>query len=881
MEALVLAMVSIFLWMFGASGVLAELASALALTGLVALWAVRLLLEGSLTWNHSPVTACVAGIFLLGAWQLVPLPRQVLQLVSPGSARVYEQLLPAQPEALPFDERTAQHGPAPGSTISLYPGATRARLVQLLALLLLFSCVQNNLASPARLWRLCLVVVVNGAIISLFVLVQAILTRSRVSMTWDSAALATGIFPGRNRFGDYVALCIALAVGLFLCGKALGLPWGNARKPTTPSLLEASDAPRGLLHDPGRLWLAFALALLLGGLVFSESRAGFVAVFGGAGLTWLTTGHGRRVRWRTLLALAVPLLLAVGLVGWLGFDWTESRVLRLFTGAALEDRGSGRLDIWSRGLAWVAAFPLWGTGYGTFPYVEVLRRAAPGLGMGGVDLGGYAAHNAYLETLVEGGVARLSLALLAIGCVYRTGNRVLQSVAGKASRGLVIGVLFAFTTLVIHTFFGNAQLNPGFVVIAAVVLAQLCGLDPRASHPGVRLGGLAPAAAGITLLLLALVVLRETGNNYRAHQYIFRYALAADSAAPDRDRQIALLSEAVRYVPGNARLRGELAEVNWAAYQEGLARLRQPPTLAAAAARDVSSGMQTLPGVPLAPLLRLLGSVPLGAEAAAEPAPTAVNELARRYLVAALSGYLEARDACPLLALPQVRLAGSTGYLAGSEGIDAYLERSRVAAPFDPGVWYLTGMFELLGGNKEEALRDWRQSLELSDRHEAAILRAVLQQEGVRGLLSVVPPRPELLLRAAKELSEPETAEGRQALLDEGLRLLDRAGGQPAASDWAIRARLLEARGSPREALAAYRAALAQSPRDAGWRFELARLLCKEGRLHEARLEVEQVLLLDPKFGPGRQLANDIDRETARLRHGGATVDPGITVKDR
>ena len=56
-------------------------------------------------------------------------------------------------------------------------------------------------------------------------------------------------------------------------------------------------------------------------------------------------------------------------------------------------------------------FPVFGTGNGTFRYVEPLHRTSE------VDVGiDYEyAHNDYLEALVEGGLVRLMVSLLAIG----------------------------------------------------------------------------------------------------------------------------------------------------------------------------------------------------------------------------------------------------------------------------------------------------------------------------------------------------------------------------------------------------------------------------------------------------------------------------------
>ncbi len=154
MEGVVLLMVCLSPWAFGAVDPFWEFLLLCGVGVVLALWAATMLLEGRLTWRKCPVALCLAALYLLGVVQATPLPPPVLAAASPAAARLYGRLLPAQPEALPGGEaRSAPPAPA-GSTISLYPGATRQELVRLLAVFLLFAAVRNNLATPGAFRRL-------------------------------------------------------------------------------------------------------------------------------------------------------------------------------------------------------------------------------------------------------------------------------------------------------------------------------------------------------------------------------------------------------------------------------------------------------------------------------------------------------------------------------------------------------------------------------------------------------------------------------------------------------------------------------------------------------------------------------------------------------
>src|SRR5262249_23215896 len=94
MEGIVLLLVGVSPWLFGAADPFFEFALYLGVAALLGLWAVRILLEWRLALPRCPVLLCLAGLFAIGLWQLMPLPRGALALLSPATVRVYDRLLP-------------------------------------------------------------------------------------------------------------------------------------------------------------------------------------------------------------------------------------------------------------------------------------------------------------------------------------------------------------------------------------------------------------------------------------------------------------------------------------------------------------------------------------------------------------------------------------------------------------------------------------------------------------------------------------------------------------------------------------------------------------------------------------------------------------------
>jgi len=82
--------------------------------------------------------------------------------------------------------------------------------------------------------------------------------------------------------------------------------------------------------------------------------------------------------------------------------------------------------------------------------------------------------------------------------------------------------------------------------------------------------------------------------------------------------------------------------------------------------------------------------------------------------------------------------------------------------------------------------------------------------------------------------------------------------GRRQANDLHLEALIRNALGQPAEALDAYRAALARDPLQAGWRYEFARLLYQQERLHEAERELHAVLREQPDNGEARELLETV-----------------------
>jgi O-antigen ligase len=839
MEAIVLALVALSPWAFGSVEPDSEFLLLAGVAVLLAPWGVRMLLEWRLRWAKCPVAFCLALLFLGGTWQLMSWSGEALAWLSPATAQLYEQLIPAQAEVLPLNQERPVVDPPPGTTITLYPGATQAMRLRLLAVFVLFAAVRTNIASAAALRRLALVALANGTLLALLGLMQFFTSPGNtIYWSYPTEGQVFGPFVNRNHFAFYLNVCVGLGAGLLLNrfhqlsrtrrGRdhaPVGSTWGR----TVPDRVNSA---LNLLLDPLALGMTCALALMLGSVVFCLSRGGFAALVGGAmACLMIQLAPSRRSRHRgALLPLGLALLtlatMALALVAWFGLGPVAARLEKLWDDPGLP---GGRTALWARTLPLVGQFPLWGTGYGTFRYLEPLHAA---------DAEDAAreyifAHNEYLEALVEGGLVRLIPSVLAVGLVAWLGYRAIRRQRGHSADGLALGAFFGFVTIALHSVVEFGLHIPAIALLATVLCAHLGALGGDEQGDYVfRYGGLAPVAGAATAVALGLVLLDQGWAAARAEPARRSAALLRlQTDAESRQLRLAYLEIASALMPEDAPLRIRLAQAHVAIYEDGIQAL----------------------------------------EKAGRGDDTAQAELAVQHLVPALGHFLHARDLCPILPDPHLGIASHIEALEQAEPRGAYLERAKRLAPADPLLWYLYGLQDLDDGRPEQAWPSWRRCLELSDHYRPVILDVSAQHLAPDEIIRrVIPDRPEVLLAAADYLypepKTPEAKEGRRRILERVLLLWEQGPAPLSANDLHLQAQVYRSLHRPEEALASLRAALDQEPLQVEWRFELAQLLAQQGLVQEAHRELLRVLDVRPLHAPALALRKTVARRIAETR---------------
>ncbi len=409
------------------------------------------------------------GLVLLGIIQLIPLPNNLLGILSPETVSLRNILLPPQPDS--FDGKIL--GGVSQATISLNPFATRQVVYQITCLAMVYLITQMGLRSIEQITRICWCLFANGALLALEAIVQSFTSNSD-KIYWSISTTGSVFGPmNRDHFPDYMNICIGASCALLTAVYHRGLQplrshhvrgWDRMMGP----FWEAIRSPLQLLHSPGNLWVLFGLIFMLASIPMSGSRGGFGGM--GIGLLIALGLASQNLRKGGLPGYVLWLIpFVIGFFTLIGWSFLESRVV---TASGLESlKKEGRWFLWEPLIDLIYKYPLFGTGYGSFIHVEQMVRLQNLPGMT-VDY----AHNEYLEALVEGGLIRFLLTLAFVYYVISSTIKALKNYRDNSYALLPAGLCWGLVALAIHSFLDFGIHLPSVAIPATAFFAILIWL---------------------------------------------------------------------------------------------------------------------------------------------------------------------------------------------------------------------------------------------------------------------------------------------------------------------------------------------------------------------------------------------------------------------
>jgi O-antigen ligase len=320
-------------------------------------------------------------------------------------------------------------------SLSLDVDSTRGTVLVLCSLLALAVLSANFLTSERRLLALTRFLIIFGAVMGVFGLVQYFSGSRSVYWLRPAEASAFGPFFNRDHFAGYMELLIALPVALiatrYVCGE------------------------KRLMYGIAAMFMGVAA-------IFTLSRGGMISIF--AEMIFIVamsfrrhqtmTGDNRRGKAQMASATAaVAAVLAAIVIGviWIG---AEPVINRIATGAAdgsdlreTQTFYSVRGEIWENTWTMIRHNPLTGVGLGAYETAYPIYTRENG--MQGVTA---EAHNDYLQILADAGVIGAILALWFIWALFRAIARGVRA-PDPLTAAMAIGGGAGLFGMLVHSLF--------------------------------------------------------------------------------------------------------------------------------------------------------------------------------------------------------------------------------------------------------------------------------------------------------------------------------------------------------------------------------------------------------------------------------------------
>ena len=392
------------------------------------------------------------------AIQTVPIPRSVLDVLSPSAGRVASQLsLRDTGGSLPL-------------SIDLTDSATA---VALFAGVVMVFVTARQLFDAGGVRTIARGTAAIGLVLAVIAIAQDATGGGLMYWRWKPTFERTdpfGPFVNRNHYATWAIVAVPLCIG-YLMAHSTAHPRNNGSVRSWRARIVAAMDGRAAL-------LVASTALMILGVALSLSRSGMLglaAALGVAALLWRSAGrHGSVQRGRPVLHVAVVVLIAVILIV---LRVPPAQVAERVSGAgvALDDRGR----IWRETIPIVRDFWLTGTGAGTYQTAMAIYQQS------GRGLSYNQAHNHYLQVAAEGGLllglpVAIALVLLvreAAGALRRDRSGMYWLRAGAAGGLAGVGVQSLLET---------GLLTPANSVVAAIAAAILLHVPGRYGPPRIR-----------------------------------------------------------------------------------------------------------------------------------------------------------------------------------------------------------------------------------------------------------------------------------------------------------------------------------------------------------------------------------------------------------
>jgi len=760
------------------------------------------------SWSYIPLTLFV----LMVVFQLVPLPADVVGLISPNTAALKTELL----GDLPNPDRALEP-----MTLSFYPHATAHDLRLVLAVAGVFVVVLNVFRRKDQIKRLLMAITIIGGVVAVITLAQNIFGNGKIYWFVPTryGGAHSGPFVNHSNYGQFMNLSIGAAFGL-LCVKLHETFAG--RRSTPAGIIEFLTS-----RAAKTLWLLpLMMGLCVAAVFVSLTRGGMVSLLAAMGFTTLLLTSRRSLRSHGWI-MAVMALIAFTCILYVGFDAVYDRLATL---RDLDEAESGRMqilkDIW---VVWTK-FPVFGTGLGTHLVVYPMFDSS--------TITALAAHaeNEYAQAAEETGLVGLGL-LVIFGIIvwlnYARNVRKSNSSIHLATYGLGFGIL----AILVHSLSDFGQHLPANSVLSATLCALLLVLGRRKDNTRHEYAGntrrVCVVVPACILLVGSLAVWAWAivgADNARVAQAHWRQGRDIGRALENRDWQgseqeyasaISSAAAASDREPRNIEYRYRLNLYRWRA----ISQTKDPDTGEIVISEDLMPEVLDI-----------------------------VDE------------FHEARAICPTYGPTYSTVGQIEAFVLHDDSGSSRIRKGFRLAPCSPTACFVAGYLDVMEGKDEDCIEKFERAMQL----DGNLFRRVA--DVYANHLS----RPRLAITAAGDnigrlgyvvtiLDDMQYADLADEVREKMKGLLETRCSDPdvPASALISLGNIYRKQQDNEAAIKCYRRALTLNYSQVHWRLELARMLADARRIQEAMQEARTCLQLRPQFKAAEKLIEDLSVQPA------------------
>jgi O-antigen ligase len=417
-------------------------------------------LNGWYAWPYVPGLIAAAGLFLLSGarvgadritraldftviaalayvgLQLVPLPAGVIRAMSPGTPSLQDAYALAPLDAW--------------RPLSIHPAATRSGFTLALTAAFVFWASREAFShgGSRAAARLLAWIGFGCALVSL---AQRATAPTTVLWKWtlpDPRIATFGLFVNRDHLATWLLLAISLVSGYLTM---------HVRAHMGERMRQGTRATLVALSDSSALVVLGALGAMLLTLAATLSRSGLIALVAAA---VVATSLSRRDHVRGIRAGAATAVALLAAAAWMNLEGLAQRVAT--TLSAPRPEAFSRLTIWKETFRIIRAFPLFGTGQGTYAdTMFVLQRDARPVLFN-------QAHNEYLQLATEGGVIMFVIVIAGLVLLARAARLHLATDEGS-HRFVRIGACAGLAAVAVQSIWETGLRAPANLLLAAIL----------------------------------------------------------------------------------------------------------------------------------------------------------------------------------------------------------------------------------------------------------------------------------------------------------------------------------------------------------------------------------------------------------------------------